>query len=206
MPRSLKKGPFVDHHLMKKVEDRGQQQEADQDLVASLDDPAGNGRLTRIAVHNGKNHIPVLVNENMVGHKLGEFALTRTFKGHGGDKKSGRSKEMTMEAKAILRSARISPQKARLVADQVRGLSAERAVNLLKFSDKKAAHMIRKVVESAIANAENNQGADVDELKVTTIMVDEGPSLKRFMARAKGRGTRILKRTSHITVVVGEGK
>jgi large subunit ribosomal protein L22 len=109
---------------------------------------------------------------------------------------------MTMEAKAILRSARISPQKARLVADQVRGLSAERAVNLLKFSDKKAAHMIRKVVESAIANAENNQGADVDELKVTTIMVDEGPTLKRFMARAKGRGTRILKRTSHITLVV----
>ncbi|MEZ0469487.1 50S ribosomal protein L22 [Luteimonas salinilitoris] len=107
-------------------------------------------------------------------------------------------------AKAVLRTARISPQKARLVADQVRGLSAERAVNLLKFSDKKAAHMIRKVVESAIANAENNRGADVDELSVTTIMVDEGPTLKRFMARAKGRGTRILKRTSHITVVVGE--
>jgi len=76
-----------------------------------------------------------------------------------------------MEATAILRSARISAQKARLVADQVRGLSAERAVNLLKFSDKKAAHLIKKVVESAIANAENNQGADVDELKVKTIMV-----------------------------------
>ena len=108
-----------------------------------------------------------------------------------------------MEAKAILRSARISPQKARLVADQVRGLPVERALNLLKFSDKKAAHMIYKVVLSAIANAENNLGADVDELKVKTIMVDEGPTLKRFMARAKGRGTRILKRTSHITVVVG---
>ena len=109
-----------------------------------------------------------------------------------------------MEARAILRSARISAQKARLVADQVRGLSAERAVNLLKFSDKKAAGMIRKVVESAIANAENNQGADVDALKVQSITVDEGPTLKRFMARAKGRGTRILKRTSHITIVVGE--
>src|SRR5690606_39889446 len=95
--------------------------------------------------------------------------------------------EMTMEAKAVLRTARISPQKARLVADQVRGLPAERAVNLLRFSDKKAAHMIRKVVESAIANAENNQGADVDELSVTTIMVDEGPTLKRLMARAKGQ-------------------
>ena len=110
-----------------------------------------------------------------------------------------------MEAKAILRTARISPQKARLVADQVRGLPAERAVNLLKFSDKKAAALIKKVVESAIANAENNQGADIDELRVTTIMVDEGPTLKRFAARAKGRGTRIIKRTSHITVCLGEG-
>ena len=87
-----------------------------------------------------------------------------------------------------------------------RGLPPERAANLLKFSDKKAAALIKKVVESAIANAENNQGADVDELKIVTIMVDEGPSLERFMARAKGRGTRILKRTSHITVVVGAGK
>ena len=111
-----------------------------------------------------------------------------------------------MEAKAILRSVRISPQKARLVADQVRGLPVARALDLLKFSDKKAAALIRKVVESAIANAENNQGADVDDLRVKTIMVDEGPTLKRFMARAKGRGTRILKRTSHITVVVGAGK
>ena len=109
-----------------------------------------------------------------------------------------------MEAKAVLRTVRISPQKARLVADQVRGLPAERAVGLLKFSDKKAAHLIRKVVESAIANAENNLGADVDELSVTTIMVDEGPTLKRSMARAKGRGTRILKPTRHIPGVVGD--
>jgi large subunit ribosomal protein L22 len=111
-----------------------------------------------------------------------------------------------MEAKAILRSARISPQKARLVADQVRGMPVARASDLLQFSDKKAAHMIRKVLMSAISNAENNQGADVDELNVSSIFVDEGPMLKRFMARAKGRGTRIVKRTSHITVVVGAGK
>ncbi len=111
-----------------------------------------------------------------------------------------------MEAKAILRTARISPQKARLVADQVRGLPVARAADLLQFSDKKAAAMIRKVLWSAISNAENNLGADIDELKVTSIMVDEGPVLKRFMARAKGRGTRILKRTSHISVVVGSGK
>jgi large subunit ribosomal protein L22 len=117
-----------------------------------------------------------------------------------------RERTETNKRTASLRTARISPQKARLVADQVRGLPAERAVDLLKFSDKKAAALIRKVVESAIANAENNAGADIDELKIATITVDEGPTLKRFMARAKGRGTRILKRTSHITVVVGEGK
>ena len=108
-----------------------------------------------------------------------------------------------MEAKAILRSARISPQKARLVADQVRGLPVGRATNLLQFSDKKAAHLIRKVLLSAVANAENNLGADVDELKVAKIFVDEGAILKRMHARAKGRGSRISKRTSHITVVVG---
>jgi large subunit ribosomal protein L22 len=113
---------------------------------------------------------------------------------------------MTMEAKAILRGSRISPQKARLVADQVRGLPVSRALDLLKFSDKKAAAIIYKVLWSATSNAENNVGADVDELKVATIMVDEGPTLKRFGARAKGRGTRIIKRTSHITVVVGSGK
>jgi len=111
-----------------------------------------------------------------------------------------------MEAKAILRGARISPQKARLVADQVRGLAVGRATNLLAFSDKKAAHLIKKVLLSAVANAENNEGADVDELKVTRIFVDEGTAMKRFAARAKGRGTRILKRTSHITVVVGTGQ
>jgi large subunit ribosomal protein L22 len=113
---------------------------------------------------------------------------------------------MTMEAKAILRTARISPQKARLVADQVRGMPVARAADLLEFSDKKAAALIRKVLWSAMSNAENNLGADIYELKITSIMVDEGPVLKRFMARAKGRGTRILKRTSHISVVVGSGK
>ncbi len=105
-----------------------------------------------------------------------------------------------------LKTARISPQKARLVADQVRGLPASRALALLQFSDKKAAHLIYKVVYAAVSNAENNAGDDVDGLKIAKITVDEGPVLKRFMARAKGRGTRILKRTSHITVVVGEGK
>jgi large subunit ribosomal protein L22 len=113
---------------------------------------------------------------------------------------------MPMEAKAILRTSRISPQKARLVADQVRGLPVGRARDVLAFSTKKAAHIVKKVLLSAVANAENNLGADVDDLKVARIFVDEGPSLKRFHPRAKGRGVRILKRTSHITVVVGTGK
>jgi large subunit ribosomal protein L22 len=108
-----------------------------------------------------------------------------------------------METAATLKYARISAQKGRLVADQVRGLGVERALNLLSFSPKKGAALMRKVLESAIANAEHNEGADVDELKVTRVFVDEGPTHKRMRARAKGRGSRILKRTSHITVVVG---
>lgn len=109
-----------------------------------------------------------------------------------------------MEARAILRGARISPQKARLVADQVRGLPVGRATDVLAFSPKKGAQLIKKLLLSAVSNAENNDGADVDDLKVARIFVDEGPRLKRFGARAKGRGTRIIKRTSHITVVVGD--
>ncbi len=109
-----------------------------------------------------------------------------------------------MESRAIHRNARISPQKARLVADQVRGLPVDRALTLLQFSDKKAAGLIRKVLISSMDNAENNFGADIDNLFVKTIMVDEGPILKRMRARAKGRGDRILKKTSHITVVVAE--
>ena len=110
---------------------------------------------------------------------------------------------MSTEAKAILRSARISAQKARLVADLVRGLPVGRASDVLTFTNKKAAQLVRKVLLSAVANAENNLGADVDDLKVSSIFVDEGPMMKRMHARAKGRGSRILKRTSHITVVVG---
>ena len=109
-----------------------------------------------------------------------------------------------MESKAILRMVRISPQKARLVADQVRGMSASKAVDLLQFSSKRGASLIRKVLWSAVSNAENNLGADIDTLSVTQIFIDEGPRLKRMHARAKGRGAPIVKRTSHITVVVGD--
>ena len=109
-----------------------------------------------------------------------------------------------MEAIAKHRFARTSAQKARLVADQVRGLPVDKALNLLTFSPKKAAVLVKKVLESAIANAEHNEGADIDALRVATIMVDEGPSMKRIRPRAKGRADRILKRTSHITVVVSD--
>lgn len=111
-----------------------------------------------------------------------------------------------MEARAVLRGIRMSPLKARLVADMVRGKSVGNSLGILEFTRKRAAQVIRKVLISAISNAENNLGADVDELKVTMICVDEGPRLKRFHARAKGRGNRILKRSSHITVVVGDGR
>ncbi|SMC15824.1 large subunit ribosomal protein L22 [Andreprevotia lacus DSM 23236] len=109
-----------------------------------------------------------------------------------------------MQVSAVLSSARLSAQKARLVADLVRGKSVEQALNILAFSPKKAAVVIKKVLESAIANAEHNEGADIDALKVTTIFVDKGASLKRFSARAKGRGNRIEKQTCHITLTVGD--
>ncbi len=109
-----------------------------------------------------------------------------------------------MQATAILKFIRLSPQKGRLIADQIRGLPVERALEILQFSTRKAAGPVKKVLESAIANAEHNEGADVDELKVQIVQIDEGPTLKRFQARAKGRGARILKRTSHITVTVSD--
>lgn len=109
-----------------------------------------------------------------------------------------------MEVAAKFRYARVSPQKARLLADMIRGLPVEEARNVLEFSNKKAAGMVKKVLDSAIANAEHNQGMDIDELKVSTVYVDEGPTMKRLMARAKGRANRIFKRTSHIVVKVSE--
>ena len=111
-----------------------------------------------------------------------------------------------MNATAKLRGARISAQKVRLVADQVRGMPVEKAEQLLAFSTKKAAHIVKKVLLSAIANAEHNDGADIDELSISSIMVDEGPTMKRGRARAKGRGTQILKRTSHITLTVADSE
>ncbi len=111
-----------------------------------------------------------------------------------------------METTAILRGVRLSAQKGRLVADQIRGLRVDKALNVLAFSPKKGAKIIKKVLESAIANAEHNDGADVDELKVKTIYLDKATNLRRFTARAKGRGNVILKQTCHIHVTVGDGE
>ena len=111
-----------------------------------------------------------------------------------------------MQVSAKLKNIHISAQKARLVADQIRGLPVDRALQVLTFSPKRGAELMRKVLESAIANAEHNEGADVDELRVSAVWVDEGPTMKRFHARGRGRGTRIHKRTSHITVLVGDRK
>jgi len=108
-----------------------------------------------------------------------------------------------METRAILRGVRLSDQKGRLVADQIRGLPVDRALSILAFSPKKGAGIIKKVLESAIANAEHNDGADIDKLKIMTIYVEKGMVLKRFTARAKGRGNRIIKPTCHIFLTVG---
>src|SRR6201995_713388 len=111
-----------------------------------------------------------------------------------------------MQVTARLRHARISPQKCRLVANAVRGKAVGNALATLKFMPKKGAELVLKVLESAVANAENNLGADIDELKVARIEIDTAPVLKRFHARAKGRGNRIVKRNSHIMVQVSDGK
>ena len=107
-----------------------------------------------------------------------------------------------MMVSATLRRARMSPQKARLVADQLRGVSVERAIEILTFGKPKAASVLKKVLESAIANAEHNEGADIDELRIGTVHINQGPTFRRIRARARGRAGRITKRTSHITLTV----
>ena len=111
-----------------------------------------------------------------------------------------------METRAVLRGVRLSVDKGRLVADLIRGKKVDQALNILEFTQKKAAVIVKKVLESAIANAEHNDGADIDELKVTTIYVDKADTLKRMSARAKGRGNTISKQSCHIHLAVGDGK
>ena len=111
-----------------------------------------------------------------------------------------------MEVSATLKNARISPFKARLVADQIRGLSVDKALDILSFSLKKGAELVKKVLDSVIANAEHNEGADIDDLRIKSICVDESVTMKRMHARAKGRGNQILKRSCHITILVSDSE
>ena len=191
MPRSLKKGPFVDLHLLEKV--RVAAESNDRRPIKtwsrrSMIVPQMVG-LT-LAVHNATSWASLRRRGPIV-------AMSRT-------RKRNVDWSVRMEVAARLKSARLSAQKARLVADQVRGKRVEDALDLLSFSNKKSAAVIKKLLESAIANAEHNEGADVDELKVSTIFVDEGATLKRLMPRAKGRADRIFKRTCHITIKVAD--
>ena len=109
-----------------------------------------------------------------------------------------------MKVTSTLRYARISPQKTRLIIDMIRGSDVLQAMKLVQFLPQKAAKIVRKILDSAVANAENNFGLDIDDLKVTKAFVNEAPTLKRFRARARGRGTRILKRNSHITIEISD--
>ncbi|MFQ5548297.1 MAG: 50S ribosomal protein L22 [Woeseia sp.] len=109
-----------------------------------------------------------------------------------------------MQVAATLRYARVSPQKCRLMADAIRGKTVDEALKTLSFTPKKSARIVKKLLESAIANAEHNHGADIDELKVSVVHVDDAPNFRRYRARAKGRGARIIKRNSHITIRVGD--
>lgn len=111
-----------------------------------------------------------------------------------------------MQVRALNKYVRMSPQKVRLVADQIRSQPVGRALEILQMSNRAASLPVRKTLESAIANAEHNEGADIDDLIVSEVQINEGPTLKRFRARAKGRGARILKRTSHILIAVGDGR
>lgn len=110
-----------------------------------------------------------------------------------------------MEVRATQRYVRISPQKVRMIVDAIKGKPAETAINALKFMPQKSAGIVEKIVRSAVANADQNTSIDVDDLIVSNLIVDQGPSMKRFKARARGRGARIIKRTAHITVVLAEG-
>src|ERR687890_475396 len=195
MPRSLKKGPFVDDHLQKKVD--VQNEKGTKNVIKTwsrrsmiVPDMLGH----TIAVHDGRKHVPVFVTESMVGHKLGEFAPRR--------------QGTAMEAKAQARYVRVTPQKARRVVDLIRGKDATQASAVLQFAPQAASDPVRKVLLSAVANArvKADQAAeafDERELVVRAAYVDEGPTLKRFQPRAQGRASRIPNRTSHITVVVG---
>ena len=240
MTRSVWKGPFVDGYLLRKAEAARSSGRHEMIKIWSRRStilPQFVG--LNFGVYNGQKHIPVMVNEEMVGHKFGEFAPTRMFYGHSSDRKAKRAgapaapgaagtgcgtggaggelrdkKSNVMgkrqrerdlgenEAKAVSKMLRISPQKLNLVAQLIRGKKVASALADLEFSHKRIAKDVRKCLESAIANAENNHDLDVDDLVVAEAHVGKALVIKRFTPRGRGRVGRILKPFSHLTIVV----
>ncbi len=190
MPRSLKKGPFVDGHLLRKVDDLNSRNEKRVIKTWSrrstiIPDMVGH----TIAVHDGRKHVPVYVTESMVGHKLGEFAPTRTFRYHAGQERQGEAlmpgpKTNEREGtRAVLRYVRVCPYKVREVIDAIRGKPVHEAADLLRFVERDAAIIVDKLLHSAVANAANNDDLDPEELYVSACYVDEGPTAKRWRPR-----------------------
>ena len=231
MARSVWKGPFVDGYLLKKAETSRASGRHEMIKIWSRRStilPQFVG-LT-FGVYNGQKHIPVMVTEEMVGHKFGEFAPTRMFYGHSSDRKAKRAgaaasrgccagcrtelrqgamskkkRERALsdtEAKAVARMLRVSPQKLNLVAGLIRGKKVSMALADLEFSRKRIARDVRKCLESAIANAENNHDLDVDDLVVSEAFVGKALVMKRSTPRGRGRVGRIFKPFSNLTIVV----
>jgi len=219
MARSVWKGPFVDGYLLKKAEaarSSGRHEIIKMWSRRSTILPQFVG-LT-FGVYNGQKHIPVLVTEEMVGHKFGEFAPTRRFTvtPRTARQSASEARDLAMskrargrslgesEAKAVARMLRISPQKLNLVATLIRGKKVAAALADLEFSRKRIARDVRKCLESAIANAENNHDLDVDDLVVAEAHVGKALVLKRFTPRGRGRMGRIFKPFANLTIVVRE--
>ena len=224
MSRSVWKGPFVDGYLLKKADASRSSGRHEMIKIWSRRStilPQFVG-LT-FGVYNGQKHIPVNVTEEMVGHKFGEFSPTRTFYGHTSDRKAKRSPACgaggelrtpimgkrardrdlpDTDAKAVARMLRVSPQKLNLLAQLIRGKKVAMALADLQFSQKRIATEVKKCLESAIANAENNHDLDVDELIVAEAFVGKALVLKRFHPRGRGRMGKILKPFSNLTIVV----
>ena len=220
MARSLKKGPFADASLLKKVDAMnaaGQKQVIKTWSRRSTIFPSFVGHT--FAVHDGRKHVPVYVTEDMVGHKLGEFVRTRKrrkevkskirrflamAKGHRSQIKRERNAQKDTRPSAKLSYARVSVQKACFVLDAIRGKDVTTALAILEYNPRYASSIIKKLLESAIANAENNNGMNVENLYIAECYADKGPTMKRVKPRAQGRAYRIEKRMSHITVVLDE--
>ena len=213
MARSVWKGPFVDGYLLGKAE--ASRASGRNEIIKiwsrrSTILPQFVGLV--FGVYNGHKFLPVQVNENMVGHKFGEFSPTRTFRqpfgrqeGEAGMSKPKHARALAeTEAQAILSNIRVSPRKLNLVAGMIRNLPAGQAVSTLTFSKRRIAQQVRKTLESAIANAENNHQLDVDQLIVTRAEVGKSIVMKRFMARGRGKSSRIEKFFSHLKIVVAE--